>query len=79
MHIIFEPYSYRIVFIILWNLTISFLLRYAFAIIYTFEMILKVLARGFVLHKHAYLRDPWNRLDFIVVLFGLVSHVVSKI
>ena len=44
--------------------------RYAFAVVYTLEMILKVLARGFVLHKHAYLRDPWNRLDFVVVMFG---------
>ena len=27
-------------------------------------MVLKIFARGFVLHKHAYLRDPWNWLDF---------------
>jgi len=49
--------------------------EYAFAVIYTIEMILKVLARGFVFHKHAYLRDPWNRLDFVVVLFGYLTLV----
>ncbi|XP_063675163.1 sodium channel protein type 9 subunit alpha-like isoform X8 [Bolinopsis microptera] len=48
-------------------------IEYAFAVIYTIEMILKVLARGFVFHKHAYLRDPWNRLDFVVVLFGYLT------
>jgi hypothetical protein len=28
------------------------------------QMVLKIFARGFVMHKHAYLRDPWNWLDF---------------
>ncbi len=27
-------------------------------------MVLKIFARGFAMHKHAYLRDPWNWLDF---------------
>ncbi|KAL5257648.1 hypothetical protein ACHWQZ_G012539 [Mnemiopsis leidyi] len=49
--------------------------EYAFAVIYTIEMLLKVFARGFVFHKHAYLRDPWNRLDFVVVLFGYLTLV----
>ena len=44
--------------------------RYAFAVIYTLEVIVKVLARGFAFHEHAYLRDPWNVLDFVVVFFG---------
>jgi hypothetical protein len=28
------------------------------------QMVLKIFARGFIMHKHAYLRDPWNWLDF---------------
>ena len=41
--------------------------RNAFMAIYTIEMIVKVTARGFVLHPFTYLRDPWNWLDFAVV------------
>ena len=37
------------------------------SIIFLIEFILKVLAYGFVLHKNAYLKDPWNWLDFFVV------------
>ena len=48
----------------------AFYFRYIFAFIYTAEMILKIIARGFVLHSYAYLRNPWNCLDFTVVIFG---------
>lgn len=44
--------------------------RYIFAAIYTVEMILKIIAKGFCMHKYAYLRDPWNWLDFVVVILG---------
>ena len=39
-----------------------------FLTIYTIEMILKILAFGFVLNKDSYLRDSWNVLDFVVVV-----------
>jgi len=35
-------------------------------------MIFKIIGRGFAFHKYAYLRDPWNWLDFIVVIMGYV-------
>ena len=38
--------------------------------IYTFEMGLKVIAMGLVWGRNSYLRDPWNVLDFIVVVTG---------
>ena len=44
-----------------------------FLIIYTFEMIFKVVAMGFFTREHSYLRDPWNKLDFVVVMMGWVS------
>ena len=47
-----------------------FLCRYVFACLYSLEMIVKIVASGFVFHKHAYLRDPWNILDFVVVILG---------
>lgn len=52
------------------NLFILVFYRYVFAAIYTVEMILKIIAKGFALHKYAYLRDPWNWLDFVVVILG---------
>jgi hypothetical protein len=44
-----------------------------FLFIYTFEMISKVIAMGFCSREHSYLRDPWNKLDFVVVMMGWVS------
>ncbi|XP_020619333.1 sodium channel protein 1 brain-like isoform X2 [Orbicella faveolata] len=44
--------------------------EYVFCGIYTLEMILKILSRGFIFHTYAYLRDAWNWLDFIVVVLG---------
>jgi len=51
-----------------------------FTVAFTLEMVLKIIARGFVLHKHAYLRDGWNRLDAIVVVASILSslQVVSQ-
>ena len=45
--------------------------------LYTLEAVLKIVARGFVLHKHSYIRDPWNILDFFVVLVGYLSLLPS--
>ncbi len=44
---------------------------------YTFEMTLKILGMGFILGKNAYLRDPWNVLDFTIVTTGLLSLVMA--
>lgn len=49
------------------KLNISIDLRYIFTFIYTIEALLKVIARGFILDKFSFLRDPWNWLDFIVI------------
>eukprot|EP00961_Rhodomonas_salina_P268532 3628927-Rhodomonas_salina.7 len=47
--------------------------EWAFTGMFTLEMIVKIVARGFFLHKHAYLRDGWNWLDFVVVVCSLIS------
>ena len=44
-----------------------------FLIIYTLEMVLKIIAMGFVMREHSYLMDSWNKLDFFVVLMGWIS------
>lgn len=34
---------------------------------YTFEMASKIIGLGFFLGENAYLRDPWNMLDCLIV------------
>ncbi|CAG7727599.1 unnamed protein product, partial [Allacma fusca] len=41
--------------------------------IYTSEMILEVVAKGFVFNKFSYLRNFWSILDFFVVVSGYVA------
>lgn len=48
----------------------SLLPRYTFTAIYTFESLVKILARGFCLHAFTFLRDPWNWLDFSVIIMA---------
>jgi hypothetical protein len=38
-----------------------------FLFIFTAEMLIKILAYGFVLNRGSYLRDVWCQLDFVVV------------
>lgn len=45
-------------------------LEWVFLGIFTVEMLMRIVAQGFVLEKMTYLRDPWNILDFTVVLVG---------
>eukprot|EP00602_Paraphysomonas_sp_CaronLab_P008605 CAMPEP_0185034492 /NCGR_PEP_ID=MMETSP1103-20130426/24443_1 /TAXON_ID=36769 /ORGANISM="Paraphysomonas bandaiensis, Strain Caron Lab Isolate" /LENGTH=1644 /DNA_ID=CAMNT_0027571169 /DNA_START=197 /DNA_END=5132 /DNA_ORIENTATION=+ len=41
--------------------------------IFTAEMVIKVIALGFILGDGAYLRTSWNVLDFIVVVISLIG------
>jgi len=43
--------------------------------IFSTESVLKIFAWGFVRHRFSYLRDPWNVLDFVVVLIGLLERL----
>ena len=52
---------------------ISNYLNLCFTLIFTIEFILKIISFGFVLEKNSYLRDPWNWIDFFVVITGLIS------
>ncbi|NWW15039.1 SCN5A protein, partial [Falcunculus frontatus] len=55
----------------LWHF--SPLLRFTFTGIYTFESLIKILARGFCLNEFTFLRDPWNWLDFSVIVMAYVG------
>ena len=51
--------------------------RYVFLGIYTTEMVIKVLAKGFILNNYTYLRNPWNWLDFIVISSGYLTTFID--
>ncbi|XP_051864685.1 voltage-dependent calcium channel type A subunit alpha-1 isoform X21 [Drosophila albomicans] len=44
-----------------------------FICIFCVEASLKIIALGLVLHKHSYLRNIWNIMDFFVVVTGFVT------
>ncbi|OWK58503.1 Sodium channel protein type 5 subunit alpha [Lonchura striata] len=48
-------------------------LRFTFTGIYTFESLIKILATGFCLNEFTFLRDPWNWLDFTVIVMAYVG------
>uniref|UniRef100_A0A3B4B532 Ion transport domain-containing protein n=1 Tax=Periophthalmus magnuspinnatus TaxID=409849 RepID=A0A3B4B532_9GOBI len=52
-------------------------LEYTFTGIYTFESAIKIFARGFCLVPFTFLRDPWNWLDFIVIVMAYVTEFID--
>ncbi|XP_041421715.1 sodium channel protein type 5 subunit alpha isoform X3 [Xenopus laevis] len=51
--------------------------EYTFTGIYTFESMIKILARGFCLKPFTFLRDPWNWLDFSVIVMAYATEFVD--
>ncbi|XP_048373453.1 sodium channel protein type 4 subunit alpha [Sphaerodactylus townsendi] len=51
--------------------------EYTFTGIYTFESMIKILARGFCIDSFTFLRDPWNWLDFSVIVMAYVTEFVD--
>lgn len=44
-----------------------------FLLVFTIEMILKILAMGLIACENSYLRDYWNLLDILVVITGWIG------
>ncbi|MEE6511159.1 hypothetical protein FKM82_017617 [Ascaphus truei] len=51
--------------------------RYMFTGIYTFESLVKIFARGFCIDNFTFLRDPWNWLDFMVIVMAYTTEFVD--
>ncbi|CAH1976056.1 unnamed protein product [Acanthoscelides obtectus] len=47
--------------------------EYIFLAVYSLEMVIKTIAKGFILNKYTYLRNPWNWLDFVVITSGYAT------
>ena len=50
-------------------------LDYIFLTIFSIEMLLKIIAMGFVMKPHSYLRDPWNIVSFRIILTALTLYL----
>jgi len=46
-----------------------------FVVLFSVEMVLKIITTGFAKGKTAYLKNSWNILDFCIVLIGLVGWI----
>ena len=44
-----------------------------FTVVFTLELLVKSVAMDFIYSKGSYLRDPWNVIDFLVVVLGLIA------
>ncbi|XP_046700974.1 sodium channel, voltage-gated, type I-like, alpha isoform X3 [Silurus meridionalis] len=48
-------------------------IEYMFTAIYTFDSLIKIFAMGFCIGKFTFLRDPFNWLDFTVIVMAYVT------
>lgn len=55
-----------------WNMVLNYF-DYAFTLVFTVEMLLKIIDLGLILHPGSYMRDFWNILDAIVVICALIA------
>ena len=53
-------------------------LESTFLILYTIEMVLKIIGYGFITGKEPYIKDAWNILDFFIVMSSYVT-VLSEL
>lgn len=47
--------------------------------VFIVESVLKIFVLGFAIGKHAYLKDPFNVLDFTIVCISIINFVVNRI
>jgi hypothetical protein len=51
----------------------------AFTICFDVEFLVKSISFGFVLSSDAYLRDNWNKLDFVIVVMSTIDIAITSI
>lgn len=56
--------------------SINFILE-TVSIIFTLELVFKVIVMGFYWTEHSYMKDPWNVLDFVIVFFSCVTWILE--
>ncbi|XP_029913601.1 sodium channel protein type 4 subunit alpha B-like isoform X1 [Myripristis murdjan] len=53
--------------------------EYVFTAVYLFEVVVKVLSRGFCVGRFSFLRDPWNWLDSVLIVLACVRFCVTLV
>lgn len=53
------------------------LMNMSISILFVAECGLKILVMGFTFGKHTYLKDPFNMLDFIIVVFSISDFLLN--
>ena len=48
------------------------------SVIFIIESVLKITVMGFACGENAYLKDSWNVLDFIIVIFSIINWVLDS-
>jgi hemin uptake protein HemP len=48
-----------------------------FQVIFTVELLLKMVALGVVMHKHSFFRSAQNIIDFVIVITGFIVFIVN--
>eukprot|EP01064_Diplonema_japonicum_P028458 TRINITY_DN4368_c0_g1_i1.p1 TRINITY_DN4368_c0_g1~~TRINITY_DN4368_c0_g1_i1.p1 ORF type:complete len:1860 (+),score=391.75 TRINITY_DN4368_c0_g1_i1:249-5828(+) len=61
-----------------WANRIRFWSELLFLAIFTAEAALKIMGRGFALHRKSYLRDPWNVIDFLILIASFAIMVLKE-
>ena len=47
---------------------------------FTMELVIKNIVYGFLMNgPESYIKNPWNDMDFVIVLFSLVSMALSGV
>mmetsp|Transcript_32336 Transcript_32336/g.42797 ORF Transcript_32336/g.42797 Transcript_32336/m.42797 type:complete len:84 (-) Transcript_32336:461-712(-) len=57
-----------------WNETID-TFDVVFTFVYLFECLGKIIVMGFHGHVNSYIRLNWNKLDFMIVVFSMLTFV----
>lgn len=53
--------------------------EWVYLYIFTFELTVKIVAYGFLMHDGSYLRDAWCQLDFIVVSLAWIPIIFPSV
>ena len=57
-----------------WNEKLE-MIDIGFTVVFVIECAIKIIAMGFAMHKHSYMRDFWNVLDFLIVIISIVGYL----
>lgn len=54
------------------------MLQNVISITFVVEFVVKVIVHGFVIGPKTYLRDNFNKLDFLIVFFTIVNWILEQ-